>query len=119
MVMKTKRVGFWKGKKLSLETRTKMSATRKGVMKKNGVITHQRGYRCIFSPDHPNKDGKGYVFEHRLVMEAHLGRTLLKTEVVHHINGLVKDNRIENLMLFTNQSEHRKHHIQLRKNKNG
>ena len=39
-------------------------------------------------------------------MEQFLGRYLDKNEVVHHINGNVKDNRIENLELFNNNGEH-------------
>jgi hypothetical protein len=64
------------------------------------------GYISIYSPDHPNRTKQNRVKEHRLVMEKYIGRYLTRREVVHHINGIRDDNRIENLLLLRSQSEH-------------
>lgn len=118
--------------------RGKMSSTRKGVPTwnnglkgryhrwtkhgkdapgyKGGVNENAGGgYRKIFTPDHPNADANGYVFEHRLVCEKYLGRYLTEDEIVHHRNRDRKDNRIENLFIFYSHKNHFEFHRQQKK----
>jgi hypothetical protein len=57
------------------------------------------GYVYIMVPEHPLARN-GYMQEHRLVMEKHLGRYLQPKEIVHHVNHNTMDNRIENLMIL-------------------
>lgn len=74
---------------------------------KGGRTNHISGYIFVRCEGHPRSYDKGhYVFEHVLVMEKHLGRYLRDKEIVHHINGIKDDNRIENLQLFQNNSKH-------------
>lgn len=74
--------------------------------------THQptykrNGYILLYMPDHPYHDQKGYVPEHRLVMEKELGRYLLRTEQVHHRPDVAKsDNRIEVLYYMPDPGSH-------------
>jgi hypothetical protein len=72
-----------------------------------------RGYVFVFMPKHPFAK-KGYIQQHRLIVEAKIGRYLTPEEVVHHLNEMKTDNRIENLMLFKNNREHIKFHTKLK-----
>lgn len=76
----------------------------------NGIRKHMSGYIFILHKNHPFCNSKGYIFKHRVVVEQHIGRYLTKIEVVHHINGIKTDNRIENLMCFKNHSAHTTYH---------
>lgn len=49
------------------------------------------------------------IDEHRYVMEQYLGRRLDRREVVHHLNGDIHDNRIENLELMDSKAHARLH----------
>jgi hypothetical protein len=71
-----------------------------------GRTVDPNGYVLAYAPDHPHANSKGYVYEHRLVMERRLGRLLEPHERVHHINHRPSDNRAGNLRLYANHSEH-------------
>ena len=77
---------------------------------KKGKIVNSEGYVLIFSPNHPHRNNRNYVYEHRLVIEKNIARYLTSEEVVHHINECRSDNRIENLRVFSSSSVHTKHH---------
>ncbi len=96
------------GRRHSSESRERMRTAQAG--KKNPgwsggikrVKANGGGYYIYrLAPDHPSIAAKStrYIAEHRLVMEAHLGRYLEANEDVHHRNGIKHDNRIENLRL--------------------
>jgi len=105
-----------RGKKKSLSHRKKLSENHSDVSgDKNpnwkGGRKKTLGYWLIWKPEHPLARSKGYVCEHRLVMEKKLGRYLDKKELVHHINGKKDDNRLENLELFSSLGKHINFHL--------
>lgn len=72
---------------------------------RGGRVVMTSGYVLLYAPDHPHAS-KGYVPEHRVVVEKRLGRILDRGERVHHLNHVRGDNRDENLILFPSHSAH-------------
>lgn len=80
-----------------------------------GKMVTQRGYVKVRKPNHPQADSRGYICEHRLVMESIVGRYLLPNEIVHHIDGNLCNNEPSNLMLLKSQTYHLYYHQLKRK----
>ena len=77
-----------------------------------GVVTTWAGYRKRLCVGHPRADSKGYVNEHVLTVESHLGRTLNRDEVVHHKDGCKGNNALSNLELMLDSDHRRLHALQ-------
>lgn len=83
-------------------TRYVATGEKHGSWKGGRVKLHGGYWYILVDNDDPlavMRTSVGYVLEHRLVMARSLGRPLLRSESVHHINGDTGDNRIENLQL--------------------
>ncbi len=78
----------------SAAKRVKVSRTK--LNGSNGTITN-KGYRRVLDL----RTDKGSILEHRLVMEAKLGRAMLPHETIHHKNGDKADNEPSNLELWS------------------
>lgn len=116
-----------KDKIVSVDTRAKISKARTGKIYNPSaygghIKKHCRGYIRVYVPNHPYATKDGYVFEHILVYERANNCYVDRNKyVVHHINGIKTDNRIENLQLMTkhdHMSYHAKQRNQKRRNKN-
>lgn len=69
------------------------------------LVKRSDGYLEISLPEThwciPMASTHNTVLVHRLIMAEHLGRLLQPHEIVHHLNGIKDDNRIENFELAT------------------
>ena len=127
-----------KGKIYSDETKEKMRKAKLGIPlseehKRNlsvslmgnknnwwGGFSKSGGGYIIFMP--PNgckfssmREKSGYIKLHRLVMAEYLQRPLREEEIVHHVNGDLNNNKIENLLFMKNQGRHVGYHNTLRR----
>ncbi len=97
-------------------SRNKMPKGKRHHNWKGGIKKHSAGYIEIrVYSEHLRKDKSGYVKEHILIMEKHLGRFIKLGEVIHHLDGNKHNNKIENLILCKGHSEHRKIHFEMEK----
>ena len=102
------------GKHLSKKHRNNISKSMKGKfigpnshLWKGEKTKHNSGYIYIYSPNSKNSR----MLEHRKIIENYLNRPLSSNEIIHHINDNKSDNRIENLIVFSNRKNHIKFHF--------
>ena len=103
------------GRKHTEETKKKISQTHKGKLNPNwkgGLYTRIDGYKFLSVPDHP-KNVKGYVAQHRVIIEKKLGIILDKDQIVHHKDGNKGNNDPNNLVVM-DKIEHIKLHRSLK-----
>jgi len=82
---------------------------------KGGRVIEPRGYVLIrVGVGHHLADVRGYAYEHRLVAEKKLGRSLLPDEIAHHDDEHKSNNEPNNIEPVT-RAEHRKLHRKLDK----
>lgn len=89
-----------KGEPRSFRCRNCAIKGKNNPMWNGGIIKNDHGYILIWQGE------RKYKKRSRLIMEEYLSRELTPKEVIHHINGIKIDDRIENLELFKNHSEH-------------
>lgn len=108
--VRTETISRWL-RKFSIPMRSRGEAIRNkhNPNYRGGRISSGQGYIMVLSPNHPRRNKRGYVLEHRLVMEKHAGRYLRLDEIVHHIDGDRSNNKIENLFLTTNEKHKSKY----------
>ena len=82
---------------LSTKGRPKPKREKSGAWKGGRYTDKSSGYVYVYVGGQNNN----YRLEHRVVMEQILGRPLLRSENVHHINGNRSDNTPDNLQLWT------------------
>lgn len=69
----------------------------------------QSRYNKCDSGRYHQKNGQ---YEHRAIMEEHLGRKLTKNEIVHHKDGDKHNNSIDNLQIMSRQEHSRMHRLE-------
>ncbi len=75
-----------------------------GRAKRVDSIRTFHGYVHLYRPGHPTSTKAGYTMEHRMIAYDVLGG-IEADDVVHHINGVRHDNRLNNLVVMS-KAEH-------------
>lgn len=90
---------------MEIVKKRKLSAGNKHWNWSGGRAKNKDGYIVVLLRDHRLANSNGRVMEHRLIWEMHHGE-LPDGWLVHHLNGIRDDNRIENLEAMPRKSHH-------------
>lgn len=86
-----------------------------GFYKNNGYRL-SKGYEVAGFENIKRSNGTEWrktIKVHHVVAASNLGRPIADGEIVHHINGNKRDNRKENIHVFSGRSSHRKAHLSI------
>jgi len=84
-----------------------------GEGRKGGAVTGEIMKRRSRGRSYQKQKGR---HKHRVLAEQKIGRPLRDREVVHHIDGNIQNNALENLEVLDSQAEHvRRHHSEMMK----
>ena len=81
-----------------------------GLFKRRTSYYTKEGYKQVYNPNSSEARNNGYAPEHRIKMSKKLGRPLDSNEIVHHIDGNKRNNKIKNLQLMSRQDHWKTHH---------
>lgn len=103
---------------LSFRIRFKVPRRMAGDLCKGGGMVSQKFFKMKMNDyirfwDNSNRR---WQYEHRLIMQNKLGRKLLSSEHVHHIDGDPKNNNPENLMIVSAEEHIRIHKPAVKRN---
>lgn len=68
-------------------------------------------YKYVIDKTHPRANADGAVYEHMIVAERKLGRSLLPEEHVHHRDLNKLNNDPDNIMVFATNGDHARFHL--------
>jgi hypothetical protein len=69
--------------------------------------------------DHVLRNANGYAYEHRVVAMKILGRSLLKTDIIHHKDGNKQNNADDNILVTQGNKGHKYFHRSKKSNLRG
>jgi hypothetical protein len=97
----------------SKESRKKISKSKIGENNSRwiGGIIKRNNRILVYLPKSKMKMYGQYVYNSRKVMSEHLGRKLLSSEIVHHIDGNSLNDSIDNLKIMSSEEHGRLHNL--------